>query len=46
MAVNDMGEIQILASPNLKHDKWKIMQDAHETFNQYIQDRSPTLSSE
>lgn len=46
MAVNDMGEIQLLASPNLKHDKWKIMQDAHETFYQYMQDRNPTSDSE
>ncbi|KAK5052136.1 hypothetical protein LTR84_002940 [Exophiala bonariae] len=41
MAVNDKGEVQVLASPNLKQVKWNIMGDARETFKEYIQDRDP-----
>ncbi|KEF60596.1 uncharacterized protein A1O9_02157 [Exophiala aquamarina CBS 119918] len=37
MAANDMGDVEILSSPNLKQDKWAIMQDSQETFKQYLE---------
>lgn len=46
MAANDMGDVEVLSSPNLKHDKWAIMQDSQETFKQYLEGRSPTFNSE
>jgi len=46
MAANDIGDVEVLSSPNLKHHKWAIMQMSQETFKQYLEDRSPELGSE
>lgn len=43
---NAQGDVQALASPNVRQDKWAILKDAHEAYRQYLLDRSNALESE
>lgn len=38
------GVPEILVSPNLKHDRWAILGDAHGNFLQYFSDRNPGVN--
>ena len=43
---NTQGDVQALASPNVRQDKWAILKDAHEAYRHYLLDRSNALESE